>query len=126
MLARSYLFVPADRPERFAKAQASGADVVIIDLEDAVAPHAKATARAALVNWLDAGQGPVAVRINGADTAWFADDLALAARPGVMAVMLPKAERAGDLARIRAVVPSAALLPLVETAKGIDRVREIA
>ncbi len=57
MLPRSYLFVPADRPERFAKAQASGADAVIIDLEDAVAPHAKATARAALADWLDTGQG---------------------------------------------------------------------
>ena len=126
MLPRSYLFVPADRPERFAKAQASGADAVIIDLEDAVAPHAKATARAALADWLDTGQGPVVVRINGIDTEWFADDLALAARPGVMAVMLPKAARADDLACVRAAVPSAALLPLVETAEGIDRVREIA
>lgn len=126
MLARSYLFVPADRPERFTKALASGADAVIIDLEDAVAPDAKATACAALADWLDAGQGPVVVRINGVDTAWFADDLALAARPSVMALMLPKAERAGDLARVRSAVPSAALLPLVETAVGIDRMREIA
>ena len=126
MLARSYLFVPADRPERFAKAQASGADAVIIDLEDAVAPHAKATAREALANWLDTDQRPVVVRVNGVDTPWFADDLALATRPNVTAVMLPKAERADDLARVRAAVPSVALLPLVETADGIDRVREIA
>ena len=126
MLPRSYLFVPADRPDRFAKAQASGADAVIIDLEDAVAPHAKSAARAALADWLDAGQQPVAVRINGVDTAWFADDLALAARSGVTAVMLPKAERADDLGHVRAAVPSVALLPLIETADGIDRVREIA
>ena len=46
--ARSFLFVPGDRPERFAKALASGADAVVIDLEDAVAPGAKAQARAAL------------------------------------------------------------------------------
>jgi citrate lyase beta subunit len=51
-LPRSYLFVPADRPERVAKALASGADAVIVDLEDAVAPHAKTTARAALAQWL--------------------------------------------------------------------------
>jgi citrate lyase subunit beta/citryl-CoA lyase len=66
------------------------------------------------------------VRLNGVDTPWFADDLTLAARPGVMAVMLPKAERADDFARVRDAVPSAALLPLIETAGGIDRVREIA
>ena len=126
MLPRSYLFVPADRPERFAKAQRSGADAVIIDLEDAVAPDTKATARAALANWLDAGEGPVIVRVNGIDTAWFGDDLKLAAHPYVTGVMLPKAERADDLARVHAAHPSALLLPLVETAGGIDRVREIA
>ncbi len=126
MLARSYLFVPADRPERFAKAQASGADAVIIDLEDAVAPHAKIAARAALVEWFDARHAPVVVRINGVHTEWFDDDLALMARPGVSAVMLPKVESARDLDRVRAAAPQAALLPLVETALGIDRVREVA
>jgi citrate lyase subunit beta/citryl-CoA lyase len=126
MWARSYLFVPADRPERFAKAQASGADAVIIDLEDAVAPNAKVAAREALANWLDAGNRPVVVRINGVDTEWFADDLALAARPGVSAVMLPKAERTADLASVRAAAPSASLLPLIETAVGIECVRQLA
>ncbi|MEO7058008.1 MAG: aldolase/citrate lyase family protein, partial [Caldimonas sp.] len=52
MLARTYLFVPGDRPERFAKAMASGADAVIVDLEDAVAPAAKDLARSALSAWL--------------------------------------------------------------------------
>ncbi len=126
MLARSYLFVPGNRPERFAKAYASGADAVIIDLEDAVAPHAKASARAALAAWLDAGNGPIVVRINSVDTEWFADDLALVVRPEVIGVMLPKAERATDIARVSAAVSSAALLPLIETAIGVDRVREIA
>lgn len=126
MRPRSYLFVPGDRPERFAKALASGADAVIVDLEDAVAPAAKAGARAAVAAWLDAGGGPIALRVNGAGTAWFEQDLALAAKRGVLAVMLPKAERAEDLARVRAAAPDAALLPLVETAAGIERLRELA
>jgi citrate lyase subunit beta/citryl-CoA lyase len=125
-LPRSYLFVPGDRPERFGKALASGADAVIVDLEDAVAPAAKAAARAAVAAWLDAGHGPIVLRVNGADSAWFADDLALAAKPGVAAVMLAKAERVADLARVRTAAPDAALLPLVETAAGIDRLRELA
>jgi len=126
VLARSYLFVPADRPERYAKALASGADVVIVDLEDAVAPAAKAGARAALAAWLDAGGSGIAVRINDAASAAFVDDLALVARPGVAAVVVPKAERAADLAHVRVAAPHAALVPLIETAAGIDRAREIA
>jgi len=122
MTPRSYLFVPADRPERFAKALASGADAVIVDLEDAVAPSAKDAARAVLADWLARGAGRVVVRINSADTPWFADDLALARSPNVAAVMLPKAERSDDLARI----PHGCLLPLVETAAGIDALRDVA
>lgn len=126
MHARSYLFVPGDRPQRFAKAMASGADAVIVDLEDAVAPAAKASARAEVAAWLQAGNGPIVLRINGADTPWFADDLRVAGERGVAAVMLAKCEGADALARVRAAAPEAALLPLVETAAGIDRLREIA
>ena len=75
----SYLFVPATRPERFDKALAASADRVIIDLEDAVAPDDKNSARAALAAWLSKDK-PVAVRINSADTDWFADDLSLCAQ----------------------------------------------
>jgi len=124
--ARSYLFVPGDRPERFAKAQASGADAVVLDLEDAVAPAAKDAARQAVSDWLDAGHGPVVLRINAIGTPWFAADLALTARPDVAAVIVPKAERARDLARVRAASPSTPLLPLIETAAGIERLREVA
>ncbi len=126
MSARSYLFVPADRPERYAKALASGADAVIVDLEDAVAPAAKEGARDSLAAWLDGGGSGVAVRINDAASAGFDADLAIVARAGVAAVVVAKAERAADLARVRAAAPAAALLPLVETAAGIDRLREIA
>jgi len=128
MSPRSYLFVPADRPERYAKALASGADAVIIDLEDAVAASAKDSARESLAAWLDRGgeTSGIVVRINDAASAAFDADLAIVGRVGVAAVVVPKAESIGDLARVRAAAPAAALLPLIETAAGIDRVREIA
>jgi citrate lyase subunit beta/citryl-CoA lyase len=114
---RSLLFVPGARPERFDKALAAGASAVIVDLEDAVAPADKDAARAALAAWLRP-ERPVIVRINGADTPWFGDDLALCGRPGVAAVMCPKAERADTLATLRA-AGAPALLPLVESAAGL-------
>lgn len=117
--ARSYLFVPGHQPQRFDKACASGADVVIIDLEDAVAPADKDAARRAVAGWLSA-QRPVAVRINAADSQWFEEDLALCRAAGVSAVVVPKAERAEDLERISAAIgPDKQLLPLIETAAGI-------
>ena len=122
---RSYLFVPGNRPERFDKALASGADTVIVDLEDAVAPDQKDAARLAVGAWLSAAR-PVVVRINAVDTPWFRDDLALCQRAGVAAVMLAKSERAEDLAAVRQTVPASALIPLVESAAGIDNLRAIA
>ncbi len=68
------LFVPANRPERFEKAAASGADAIILDLEDAVAADAKVEARTALR--ADFTQLPILVRINAAGTPWHDDDLA--------------------------------------------------
>ncbi len=125
LLPRSYLFVPANRPERFDKAWRAGADAVVVDLEDAVPFADKAAARAALAAWLSPAH-PVHVRINGADTQWFDDDLALCGLPGVSGVVLSKAEQAADLARVRAAAPEAALLPLVETAAGIGKLEELA
>lgn len=126
--ARSYLFVPGNRPERFAKALASGADLVIIDLEDAVPPAAKEGARRSVAEWLAPGQAAVVLRINASDTPWFAEDLALcrAASPGLAAAMLAKTERPGDLAAIAGENPSLPLIPLIESAAGFDRLREIA
>jgi citrate lyase subunit beta/citryl-CoA lyase len=128
-LARAFLFVPGNRPERFGKALAAGADAVIVDLEDAVAPGDKNAARAAVAAWLSADH-PVVLRINGADTAWFTDDLALCAHPGVSGVMLPKAVRVEELAAVSAAMAGraapAVLLPLIETAAGFDAMRAIA
>lgn len=125
-MSRAWLFVPADRPERFDKALAAGADRVIVDLEDAVAPADKAFARATLAAWLATTRAQVAVRLNAADTAWFADDLALADLPAVAAVVLPKAEDAAVLAMLAARRPDLALVPLIESAAGFAAVRSIA
>jgi len=119
---RSYLFVPGNRPERFAKALASGADAVIVDLEDAVPPQHKDAARAIVAGWLDASRA-IVLRINAADTPWFADDLVLCRHAGVAAVMLAKAERAQDVVAIGALAP---VVPLIESAAGFDNLRAIA
>ncbi|MDR3101230.1 MAG: CoA ester lyase [Paraburkholderia sp.] len=123
-LARSYLFVPGNRPERFEKARAAGADAVIVDLEDAVQPAEKAAAREAVLkavhNVADAARG-VWVRVNGTDTPWFADDIAaLAAQPGVLGIMLPKAEAREQVQALLAHAHAALqVLPIVETARGV-------
>jgi len=122
---RSYLFVPGNRPDRFEKALASGADAVIVDLEDAVPPESKAEARTAVARWL-APEHPVVIRINGADTPWFAEDVALCALAGVAGVMVPKAERVADLQSIATVAVERAVLPLVETAAGFENLRALA
>ena len=127
-LPRSYLFVPGDRPERFAKALASGADVVVLDLEDAVAPAGKSAARDAVADFLattDALERLV-VRINDESTPWFEDDLAVLRAHAVRAVMLPKAERAASVEQVRAACPGCAVLPLIESARGVLAAEAIA
>jgi len=126
-LARSFLFVPANRPERYAKALASGAGAVIIDLEDAVAPDAKAAARTQLAVGLvampAADRARVLVRINGGGTPWHEDDLLLLgrlAKDGLGGVVLPKLETVAELGRVAAAAgPACALLPMLESAAGL-------
>ncbi len=124
-IARSLLFVPGGRPERFDKAAGSGAHQVVIDLEDAVAPGGKEEARKAALAWLERGN-PAMVRINGADTEWFQPDLeAMASLPAGSAVMLPKA----DVASIRYVLqalPGRTIVALIETAQGYFELRQLA
>lgn len=123
--ARTYLFVPANRPERYAKALAAGADEVIFDLEDAVPPDEKNTARDLLADWLTPKQR-IIVRVNAVDTAWFEDDLRLLAHPGIAGVMLSKAERPNQIHLLREKRADLFVLPLIETAEGINAVNEVA
>jgi citrate lyase subunit beta/citryl-CoA lyase len=119
MSERSYLFVPGNRPERFEKARASGADAVIFDLEDAVQPQEKPSARDVVLEHMDAVR-PAFVRINAADTEWFNNDIAaIANHPGVAGIVLPKAETREHIEAVLAHAhPSLTILPIVETARG--------
>lgn len=125
-IARSYLFVPANRPERFVKAHASGADQVILDLEDAVSEEDKDRARHLLTGYLRAG-GTGLVRINSTQTRWFEDDMLVCLTPGVQGVVLPKAESAEQVADVAGRLPQGGkLLPLIETAAGMTNASQIA
>lgn len=120
------LYVPGDRPDRIAKALASEADGIVVDLEDAVAPSAKVAARDGLARALEgAGTHPVQVRVNAAGTPWHEDDLRAVAGLRV-GVRIPKAESAQAMAAIAARVPGQELHPLIESALGVERAFEIA
>ena len=125
--ARSLLFVPATRPERFAKALDSGADCIIVDLEDAVAEDSKDSARAHLLQHLPqlapAQLARTVVRVNATGTPWHGADIALL-RDWVgqgVAVMLPKSE---DPAALRGVAKelgeAAHIVALIESLRGLD------
>lgn len=135
--AISYLFVPASRPDRYEKALGSDADAVIIDLEDAVAIAEKDEALAQLLEALSGGLSrPAHVRINAADSEWFARDvdalrgLSGQARSALAGVVVPKAERAADLARVIDALggpgSGSDVIALVESAAGVAAARELA
>jgi citrate lyase subunit beta / citryl-CoA lyase len=126
MIRRSYLFVPGNRPDRFEKARQSGADAVILDLEDAVQSDHKDLARQAVAAWLEPAR-PVYVRINGTGTPWFERDLEVVGLPGVLGVVLPKAEHPEQVAQVAAhLSDEAQVLPLLETALGVWNARVLA
>ncbi len=142
MSLRSLLFVPADNWRKVAKAETAGADVLIFDLEDSVAPERKAKARSILRDYLS-GLGSerswqAYVRINPLDTGAGLDDLLIAAHPAVAGIVLPKASGRADLLRCAhyldmaergaGVAPgSIAILPVVtETAAAVLRLPELA
>lgn len=127
MKLRCLLFTPGNRPERFAKAMQSGADGVVLDLEDAVPPDEKDRARKAVLEFVDLVGGAVAVRINALSTReGLKDLLALAereVRPEL--VLLPKAEEPSEIALIAAHLPGS-LMALIESAKGLQNADAIA
>jgi citrate lyase subunit beta / citryl-CoA lyase len=122
------LFLPAMRLERLPKALASGASCVIVDLEDAVAPTDKSQARTHLAALSRSGHDrPVYVRINAADTEWFQEDLQAVQQCGAAGVVLPKAEDIETVNKLRSALRAdVALFGLVETARGIADVRDLA
>ena len=127
---KSLLFVPGARPDRFDKAAASGADTIIIDLEDAVLPQQKTEARAAALGWL-AHRGDVAagVRINSPRTAEGCADIAALAVSGCSPdfVMVPKAETGIDLEIVDdALGHGAPLIAVIESGRGLRRAFDIA
>ena len=128
-LLHSFLFVPGNRPDRFAKALDSGADAIIIDLEDAVAADQKAAAREAVMQaTFPASSGPlVYLRINAVDTPWFAEDVAVLQHPGIHGAMLPKAEHAAQIQRLDIGAKKVfRVIPIIETAAGLCNAQEIA
>jgi citrate lyase subunit beta/citryl-CoA lyase len=121
--ARTFLIVPGDRPDRFGKAVASEADIVVLDLEDAVSSQRKPEAREHVSSWLGQRNQSV-VRINAAGTPWHAEDVAMIADHAgtVIAVIVPKAEDPGQLEALSLNMPAhAGVIPLIETAAGVVR-----
>lgn len=126
-LPRSYLFVPGIKPERFQKAVESGVDAVIIDLEDAVAPQDKESARSLVVDWLGSSS-QIYIRINAADTRWYEEDIAaFAHHPSVAGLVVPKADSSLALNAIAALGHAdLVLLPIIESVAGFASLQEIA
>ncbi|MEO6973968.1 MAG: CoA ester lyase [Rhodoferax sp.] len=127
---RTYLFVPGTRPERFAKALASGADAVVLDLEDAVAAADKAAARDIIANWLRSATpgdcARIVVRVNDATSTWFEGDLKALRDAGATQILLPKAEHAHQIEAVRGTLPGATVLALIESARGVANVELVA
>ncbi|MES0099103.1 CoA ester lyase [Mesorhizobium sp. M0019] len=120
------LFVPGSRPERFAKADDSDADAVILDLEDAVAPGDKGLAREAVVGHAAALRSPVIVRINAAATPWHDADVGALRRLASAAVMLPKTEHPEDIGNLtRQVARDVSVIALIESARGLANLPDI-
>jgi len=123
---RSVLFLPASNPRAIAKARTTGADLVVLDLEDAVKPADKASAReAAVAAVAEPWSMPVAIRINGVGSEWHEADAAAVAHSRADFGALPRAASAGDAKRVRDALGKS-LLAMIETAAGVLAAPEIA
>ncbi|NIK58343.1 aldolase/citrate lyase family protein [Kribbella shirazensis] len=121
------LYVPANRPDRFAKAVAARPDLVVFDLEDAVPVTDKADARGWAVAWVAANaHGPVEIRVNALTSPWIEDDLAAIANMPTVRLRVPKVESAADVRAVLDKVPSARITALIESPLGVERAFEIA
>lgn len=125
VLARSWLLVNGAHGDRFESAAHSRADIVVLDIEDAVAPKDKHAARDNAVRWFGDGNADW-VRINGFGTPWWADDLAMLADSPVGGVMLAMVESVDHVTETAKRLPNVPIVALVETARGLERINEIA
>lgn len=125
VLARSWLLVNGAHDDRFQAAVHSRADIVVLDIEDAVAPKDKVTARDNVVRWLESGNSDW-VRINGFGTPWWADDLRALAPTSIGGVMLAMVESVDHVTETAKRLPNVPIVALVETARGLERITEIA
>ena len=125
---RSVLYIPAANARAMEKARGLAADAIIFDLEDAVAPDAKAAARDALAQALTQDYGPRAriVRINALSTEWGADDASACAGLDIDAVLIPKVDGPDDLDRVAALIPDTPLWAMMETPLGMLNAAAIA
>ncbi len=126
--ARTLLFVPAARPDRFDRALATAADLVVVDLEASVRPIDKAASRDAVQAWLAAvgACDRVMVRVNPVDSPWFEDDAAMLRSARCAGVVLAMANAPAAVAHATAALPGMPFMALVETAAGILDARETA
>jgi len=125
ILARSWLLVNGAQYDRFAPAAVSRADIVVLDIEDAVAPPGKGAARENVRRWLDSGTRDW-VRVNGFGTQFWADDLAMLAQTAPGGVMLAMVESVDHVTETAKMLPGVPIVALVETARGLERITEIA
>lgn len=129
-ICTNFLFVPGTRPERFTKALNSGADAVIIDLEDAVAAQDKDSARNAIRSawptFTADEKKRLIIRTNAPGTQFYSADLILAQELSVVCLLIPKAESLDQINGAAQILPNTALIPMIETALGLDHLKEIA
>jgi (3S)-malyl-CoA thioesterase len=124
---RTLLFLPASNPRAIEKARTLPADMIVLDLEDAVKPEDKARGREAAVAAVAEGFGgrPVAIRVNGQGTPWYGEDVVALRSSRAQFAILPKAERAVQLQDLIRLVERP-VLAMIETARGVLAVRELA
>jgi len=126
----NFLFVPGTRSERFAKALNSGADAVILDLEDAVAEEDKENARnairAAWPQFTDEQKKRLVLRSNSPGSKFYSADLILAQELKVACLLIPKSESLDQINGAAQILHHTAIIPMIETAIGLDRLKELA
>jgi citrate lyase subunit beta/citryl-CoA lyase len=126
----NFLFVPGTRPERFMKALDSGASGVVLDLEDAVAEEDKENARDAIrtawPSFSPEQKKRLVIRTNSPGSKFYSADLILAQQLEVACLLIPKSESLDQINGAALILPNTAIIPMIETAIGLDKLKEIA